>query len=795
MDIIREISANLSKQQALLAEAKKDLHRMQTIQTALQETLNDVWSSTHIISLQKSQAQWKIFVDLAASGRILSVAARANEALTNASSDARAEYWIGDGKKYARWLASGISKLAKTRKSQSMADSGPVAQLCGKSFYLGYRDEIVAAIVSSLLLSNTRDVIALQGLLQSLQLYQQRIFVLSTIDFVARQILPHTGIQAAKSANITKSISGSAALLHEVVSASRDTLTAYLSEWLLRRLIASTEMIRAIVAAMSDEEQEQALEQSWTKFSEKMFIQHASVVQQEQIARALLLLAGAVHRHTPMAVFVLAHSSTQTEGTSARLNSTSPRVRFLGMAVATTISQHVDKPETKLNHKFEGEEQDEYNNLNALFKIEDGIGSLDDVLIPSNSSSLDEQALVIIPAQRKAQKPKPTKSTAKIQVVEEDDDDDLLPHAKPDSDPEDEDEDPTLVQRKKPKAPVYIRDLITQLSNTEDANIQELALKTGPSLIRRKADFGSELSDRAIELCATYMNLSDSFNLDDFLELRLQGITALLIAQPQTCGPYMASTIFEGDYNISQRIAALTAMGMAARELAGHRPDNEQDSEKQFPSKTLPERLHKLYLQDSGTDQLSKQLSASMLSHVSTAQKRHGRKIIRNDLSKIVADCFFFPLSNQLATHNLSFQNAKHILPVIIKTLAIILTSTGPFTLSLPQLTAETFSMLLSFRTRALKDSAILEAVLFGFLSVINVNEDKRTLAERHPREVVEVHEWCNTIFERFTSGLQGVSEEEERMKTLCAGVLVATKEVIEKYERLMVGDLMTFGQ
>ena len=41
-----------------------------------------------------------------------------------------------------------------------------------------------------------------------------------------------------------------------------------------------------------------------------------------------------------------------------------------------------------------------------------------------------------------------------VEIDDEEADDDLIPYAKPDSDPEDEDEDPTLVQRNKPKPPV-----------------------------------------------------------------------------------------------------------------------------------------------------------------------------------------------------------------------------------------------------------------------------------------------------------------------------------------------------
>ena len=139
-----------------------------------------------------------------------------------------------------------------------------------------------------------------------------------------------------------------------------------------------------------------------------------------------------------------------------------------------------------------------------------------------------------------------------------------------------------------------------------------------------------------------------------------------------------------------------------------------------------------------------------------------------------------------------SLSNLNRILPTLLRTLSIIVTSAGSSTLSLPQITSEFFSLLLSLRSRALNDSSVLEALLFGFLSLLNVNEDKRSLAERHAKEIVECHEWCNAVFDRVSghAGLKVGDEETERTKTLAAGVLVATKEAVEGYERMIVGQL-----
>lgn len=136
-----------------------------------------------------------------------------------------------------------------------------------------------------------------------------------------------------------------------------------------------------------------------------------------------------------------------------------------------------------------------------------------------------------------------------------------------------------------------------------------------------------------------------------------------------------------------------------------------------------------------------------------------------------------------------SYLQETHLLSTYLQTLSILLTAAGPSTVTLPQLTSEYWDLLLSLRSRVLtsNDSPTLEAILFGFLTLLNVNEDKRRLAQECSREVIETHEWTNTVFEN----VQGGDEEGERVKMLASGVLVATKEVSEKWRALMIGDIV----
>ena len=219
----------------------------------------------------------------------------------------------------------------------------------------------------------------------------------------------------------------------------------------------------------------------------------------------------------------------------------------------------------------------------------------------------------------------------------------------------------------------YIRDLITGLRDTENFDRHKLALSNASSLIRRKASFGSEVSEHVEELATLLVGLSDKYNLDDFQTMRLQGMIALIISQPLKMGQWFSRTFFNGEYSMGQRASILTALGLGARELAGlQREDTALTgaatlAKNPFPSKVLPDKLHRIYaLEAKPLDAISEHLEKSMIkpmaieaadqlsgpnalkvrtfsSRMEVEKKRV--KPIPNELAKIVADGFFFPLT------------------------------------------------------------------------------------------------------------------------------------------------------
>lgn len=444
------------------------------------------------------------------------------------------------------------------------------------------------------------------------------------------------------------------------------------------------------------------MEKSMEQFGDQLFIKHAPMVQQEgkkkvillneteiadlPLARARILLISSayVHRKQPMFLFTLAKSSTQMHGVSNRLKSTSPRARWLGMIVGMTMSNLTDKEGGRLAFTDETLETPEANWYRRLPRVNDHIGNIDDVRKRSmaqhhgsTSHTVAKTDLTMrpkIPKIKAALRQGPSTSVISGPRIveiddEEDEDDDLLPYGKPDSDPEDNDEDPTLVQRNKPKAPVYIRDLIAGLRDTESYDRHRLALTTAASLIRRKANFGKEVSDHAEELASIIAGLHDHFDMDDFMTLRQSALIAILVAQPMTIAQFLARSCFEGDFSLQQRTAMFTALGLGARELAGFKDDDEAEA-LDFPSKKLPEHLDKVYRtkQLPSVNKVAERLEQSMIQPMALqaadqltgpnalkvrtfssrmAVEKARKKPIPNELAKIVAQNFFFPLTGR----------------------------------------------------------------------------------------------------------------------------------------------------
>lgn len=218
------------------------------------------------------------------------------------------------------------------------------------------------------------------------------------------------------------------------------------------------------------------------------------------------------------------------------------------------------------------------------------------------------------------------------------------------------------------------------LRDTESYDRQQLSLGSAASLIRRKAAFGKELADHAVELTSHLAGIHDKYDMDNFQEMRMQALIALVVSLPTIVGPLLAKLFFEGDYSMGQRAGILSAIGMGARELAGFKDDDlplsiesakGKSSTDLFPSKRLPAKgdaiwnkdkpktpleritgtLEQLMIQPMAAEAADKAAGPNVLkvrifsSRIEVEKKR--AKPTENKLSKVVAEAFFFPLTGR----------------------------------------------------------------------------------------------------------------------------------------------------
>lgn len=169
----------------------------------------------------------------------------------------------------------------------------------------------------------------------------------------------------------------------------------------------------------------------------------------------ILLAAGRISRLDPRRATEAGRSKAYLSAVSNRLASSSNRARFMGMVVGTGISSLIDEPGNAMKFDLDEMNSDETKWYLSLTKVFDEASSFE-----SMSALLKAEP----PKQKPAQKPKkseaPSKGPRIVEVISDDEDDaeeeedDLIPYEKPDIDLDDEEDDPTLVQRNKPTAPV-----------------------------------------------------------------------------------------------------------------------------------------------------------------------------------------------------------------------------------------------------------------------------------------------------------------------------------------------------
>jgi telomere length regulation protein len=601
------------------------------------------------------------------------------------------------------------------------------------------------------------------------------------------------------------------------------------------------------LADLADDELEPLLEKLLKVFGGHLFIEHAALHHQECLAQMILLTAGYLHRTSPMSVLVAARSSGHMQGVSNRLESSNQRARWLGMVVGTAMSSKVDKAGSKMSFGTDDmltteaqwyfdlidmeDKVYEMEDVSSLLRMTDGVGAKrarPKIDLKSEKMPILDGKPVFGPVRPPVPAQTEIVGAQVTEVLENDEDDGIPTYAKPDSDPEDSDEDATLVKRNKPRPPVYIRDLMTMLRDDKDPEKFGLAVKHGASLIRRKANFGREVTDHAEEIATIFCGLQDPFETEDFDMMKLQGLIAVLLSDVPHMAPWLSKQAFVGDYSIAQRCIMLSALGLGGRELAGL---VDQDVYNQappletvdFPTKRLPQSLHATYstrnyavrsldaaskklehhliepMALSAADKQTSHLNAVKVRTFSSRMDNHrtNQKPKHNQLAKVFGESFFFPLMSRyqqdIAAYGTGslFASTSFLLVTVLKTLSLLLHASGPATLHLSDITIAFWNMVLSLRVQAARDISVLEAVLFSILTLLETNEGShhRFLLE-NSKQLAETQSWVEVIFERTGDGGLVVdgSDQETKVRMLAAGILVKARELVEAYQHVLMG-------
>ncbi|KAK3671210.1 telomere binding protein [Recurvomyces mirabilis] len=792
---------------------------------------------------------------LLGSGKIVSIVAQATDTV---KLDHGMPTWLAKGTDFAAWLGRNIATIYQSLDGEidEVAMRAYGAQVLTKALNIGYPNALLWAMIPLLI---DDDAQMLGYMLHSLPMHAKKQLLEQLLRWLS-SLTSSSGIDVEKDLENVPSVMPSIFGFLNAVVSDDSAVQRHLQIFLADPILSSSltypirQAATSALATIAPDSLQDLLEKLMATFSARLFIDHAPVLQQESIAQTLLLTAGYLHRHNPMAVLVIARSSSHMQGTSNRLDASGHRARWLGMVVAMAVSSLIDKGGSKMNFGTDEVQTEEAEWYMGLVTAKGDIGDLArfrDMLLKTVSQSTNTHSK---PAKKQAMSssingiavfgparpPRPAQTEVigeKItELVEEDsdeDDEDLKPYAKPDSDAEDSDEDATLVNRNKARPPVYIRHLMAMLRDDESHDRFQLGMQHAARLIRRKANFGKEVKDHAEELLGILCNLQDPFFTPDFDELKLQAMIAALLSDVEHIGPWLSRQAFVEGYSIAERCIILSALGLGGRELAGFKNEDELNptiSGTDFASTRLPARLHATYTAEHSTstklidtasrkieDQLMQPL-ALKAADVTTAHlnavkvrtfssrmevERTKRKAPANQLAKVFGPAFFVPLLNlyqqELAAYGSRsvFSSTQIVLTTFLRTLALLLHASGPATMALPQITTDFWDLLLSLRVQTITILPVLEAVLFALLTLLEVNTDKRRLAQEEAKKMIETQTWVEMVFERTGGGdgamVGGGGEEEAKVRSLAAGVLIKLREVVEEYQKELFGRVIDF--
>ena len=107
--------------------------------------IHDLWHDliSFVSASSKRLLLWKEAVSLIAAGKILSLAAQADDFIKDSTSVVHEGSWLADGQRYAVWLGSNIEYMMRHVDVANMESRKAISQLLSKALVLGYTGELV----------------------------------------------------------------------------------------------------------------------------------------------------------------------------------------------------------------------------------------------------------------------------------------------------------------------------------------------------------------------------------------------------------------------------------------------------------------------------------------------------------------------------------------------------------------------------------------------------------------------------------------------------------------------------
>lgn len=389
-------------------------------------------------------------------------------------------------------------------------------------------------------------------------------------------------------------------------------------------------------------------------------------------------------------------------------------------------------------------------------------------------------------------------------------------------------------QKKKARVPVYINELAPLLRENERSSLR-LGLKYGESLVVRKANYGSEVHDNAIDLTLALIGLNNNFRVARFEQRRLAILTSLAITSPERVAPCLAEQYFVHQYSVSQRTAMLNALAFAARRLA---LDNKSEvTDEDFSAAHLLDDFTHMAISKAKRDGENRNLGpkhagnllvnekSSILSkgqdiQTTTRTDPNPRKIgtYSSRYSSFAKSCFIFPLVNRFwayMQHATSVRQSRYLggsgqsildmpflLGAYLDTLSILCSFAQNDNGFRTEICPEVLELALTVSRYHLSTTAdkvdheahggsrstVLGAATTLVLILLDANHELdqgRTFTKRFPHLFTEVQQWAAAIFEAVDSGADRSVGVLDRSSRASAAILLRLQGMTQALQTL----------